>query len=252
MVAMGKNNREYDISGNRATQSPDGEAGQEEVIMEARVAAGLIERQSQRVDRMFNVFSWSFCLIWGVAWLIGYLVLGLATSANAGVTPIWAWICGAGMLLCAVVLSIVVAFRGLSGYRASSERSRRESSQGVIYGWTWFLAFSLGMSALGMISQRYELNANATASLYCVVTALLVGALYMIGGALWGDKSQFVVGVWMLMLTLVLPMFEGSTGYIIMGVLGGGGMILEAVWALFASRKGGFADGIRAGKTEAA
>jgi hypothetical protein len=203
-----------------------------ESLSDPREALRLIEHQSRRVGRMFNVFHWKFCLVWGLSWLIGYGVLGFSTRAAGGVTPGWAWGVGAALLVGAVAISVIVGLRGVSGYKSSARAARDDSRRGAIYGWTWFLGFFFGMGGLGSFVNRFALPDDASSILFNMVAILLVGVLYMAGGALWGDLSQLIVGVWMIVIVFVLPMLDVVTGFFIMAFLGGGAMLLMALWAV--------------------
>lgn len=203
-----------------------------EVIQDPQEALRLVEHQSDRVDRVFGVFSWAFCMIWGVAWLLAYGLLGAATWWNANSTPAWAFIVFALILAAAVVVSAVIGIRHRGGYRSQGRREASLNRQGVIYGWSWALSFGVGMSAIGVFIGRFELSNDAAAVLYNIVAPLIVGGLYISGSAIWRDLSQFVVGVWMLVLAFVSSFLTGVAGYLTLSVPAGGAMILLAVWAL--------------------
>jgi hypothetical protein len=213
-----------------------------ESLSDPHEALRLIEHQSRRIGRMFNVFHWKFCLVWGLSWLVGYGVLGFATKATDGVTPWWAWCVAAALLVASVALSVVIGIRGVPGYKSSAQQARRYAKQGAIYGWTWFAAFFFGMGGLSMFVNRFALADEATTILYNMISILLVGVLYMIGGALWNDLSQLIIGVWMIVIAFVLPMLGVIAGFFVMAFLGGGAMLLLALWAVtLGSRNASFA-----------
>ncbi|KAB8287734.1 hypothetical protein [Bifidobacterium avesanii] len=214
---------------NRNTDQADGR------IADPREALGIVKQQSERMDRLFGTFSWAFCLIWGVAYLVAYAVLGAATQAGNGVTAPWALLAFGGILILGIAASAVVAIRGGRGYRSGAANAKRAA----IYGWAWALSFGFGLGGLQVFATRFRdiLTPDAVASLYNIVAPLIIGALYMVGSALWRDLSQLVVGVVMLVLAFAGSFLGGAAGYFAMSLVGGGAMILVAVWALTLGRR---------------
>ena len=207
--------------------------GGSESIQDAREALRIIEHQSGRVDRVFRVLDWAFCVIWGIDWLVAYGMLSVGIRMGGGKMPAWAFAVFGGVLLVGITASIVVGVSTRRGYQSGAGEMR----MGAIYGWTWCLSFGLGMSSLGVAVGRLGLSDNAAAVLYNIVVPLITGTLYMAGAAIWRDLSQLIVGVWMLVLAFAAAFLSGVMGYAMLSLLGGGAMLLMGVWALVFGRR---------------
>jgi len=75
---------------------------------------------------------------------------------------------------------------------------------------------------------RLGLPADAVTLLWSGSAVVLVGVLYLAGGALWQDRFQYGLGVWML-LTGAGSVWAGVPGnYAVLSLAGGGGLLLAA------------------------
>lgn len=104
----------------------------DETIHDPGAALRLVGHQSDRVNRVFGVFNWALCMVWGIAWLVAYGLLAVATWWNAGVTPAWAFVVFGLTLVVAIVMSTGVAIKHSGGYRSSGGRYVDRNRQGVI------------------------------------------------------------------------------------------------------------------------
>lgn len=67
------------------------------------------------------------------------------------------------------------------------------------------------------------------------LSLLVVGLLYLGGGAVWRDRMQYGLGVWILAIDAV-SVFAGVPGnYLLLSLAGGGGFLAAAAW--FAVRR---------------
>ncbi|MGO1316908.1 MAG: hypothetical protein ACTMIR_07725 [Cellulomonadaceae bacterium] len=174
--------------------------------------------------------------IWGVAWLGGYSALFFGRG-HADRPQAWAFGVFAALLAVAVVVTLVhvlLRVRGVSGVSARS---------GAMYGWTWFVGFSgiylinVGLRNAGASEAVLDLAWNA-------LPCLLVGLMYLAGGALWRETAIFVLGAWIVLVAGVATLVGLPTGYAVMAFAGGGGMLACAVVAAIArARRGGGAPG---------
>ena len=164
-------------------------------------------------------------VIWGVTWLIGYLCLWLSSTSRGGEPAAWAYAVFFGLLTAAAVTSTV------AGVRAS----KRDGVVGpsalaaALFGWSWFVAFGGGMAMAGFLVGGYSLSGPVVAVLYNSLAALIVGSLYMAGAAVFKEPPMFVIGVVFVALGVVGAVVGVPTGYLIMGLAGGGLMLLGVV-----------------------
>lgn len=169
--------------------------------------------------------------LWGVAWLVGYLplyltsagVLGSPGDAGGTATPApWAYAVLGCSILAAMVGTIVYTVRASAGIRGMS------ASVGVMFGWSWCIAFVGmwlvlgGLARAGASSEVMQLASNA-------VACLIVGALYLGCGAFTNDRPLYAIGVWVILVAAVAVSVGLPGTYLVMAVLGGGGFLVGAL-----------------------
>jgi hypothetical protein len=184
--------------------------------------AALIEAQRARVEQALDVDPRILFGTWGTAWLLGF---GMLWAAAAGTGLVGEGPAGAGfglLLVGAMVVTAVHLTRATTGVRGASV------VQGAMYGWTWMLAFAV-LAALGAALVRGGADGHVTSLVMTVVPALIVGCLYMAGGALWQDRSLFGLGAWILVVTAAGALVGPPHMLLIMSLAGGGGMLAVCV-----------------------
>ena len=186
----------------------------------------LIEQQQGRVARTLGPSAVLLYGTWGAAWFLGFAVLYLAYR---GALPlVVGGLVFAGLLLAAIVVTGVHIARTTRGVRGVS------SEVGAMYGWGWLLGFvCVGAIITGLV--RVGITEEQSALLNPALSLLVVGLLYLGGGALWRDRVQYGLGVWIL-ATDAVSVFAGVPGnYLVLSIAGGGGFLLAAAW--FAVRR---------------
>ncbi len=197
----------------------DAGAGDGEVLDPA-VARGIIAAQQARVRHTAYTDDRLILGVWAGAWGIGYGVLW--ATARHGAPPGWAWGLFGVLIAGAVVTTIVHSTRRMSGLAGVSRRAGR------YYGWSWPVAFTAaqvliaGVASTGLPGSTVTLLANA-------VSALIVAVLYMAGGALWQDRAQYVLGVWMALVAGAATLAGLPGTFAVMALAGGGGMAVGAL-----------------------
>ncbi|WP_051702697.1 hypothetical protein [Oerskovia turbata] len=175
--------------------------------------------------------------VWGLAWLLGYTTLyvsSLRTAAPPATATLeigasdavgqpepWAFALFGTLLIGAVALTIVHVLTRVSGVRGASARS------GALYGWAWFISFaamSLVLAGLARAGANPEVMAVASNALSCLV----VGMMYLAGGAMWQEVRLYVLGVWILLVAGAATIVGLPGLYLVMAVAGGGGFLLMA------------------------
>lgn len=203
----------------------------DETPLDPAAMLALSTQQQRRVSTTFVRPVVSMLLVWGVAWLVGFLALWSALEPRAPFSmplqvsgPLF------GILIAAaVVTSIVIGSRMSRGIRGSSVFS------GAIYGWSW----SIGSIAVFFIGSSL-INAGMPAELsmlfYPTVYGLVAGLMYLAGAALWNDKNQLFLGIWIIAVSVASSFAGVPTNLLVMALLGGGGFLVAAVGFLVVTR----------------
>ena len=191
--------------------------------LSAGESLALIESQQREVHRRLGVNVALFYGPWGAAYLLGFgsvfltypsaVSLRLPSGVAAVITGV--------LFATAVVVSVVTGTRAGRGVRGPSRMV------GAMYGWSWTLGFS-ALAAVNIGVTRLGLPADAVTLLWSGSALLLVGVLYLAGGALWQDRFQYGLGVWML-VTGAGSVLAGVPGnFAVLSLAGGGGLLLTA------------------------
>ena len=163
--------------------------------------------------------------VWGTSWFVGFLALWLAFGDGpdldvpiAGAAVLFG-VCIAG----AIAVTIVHVTRRTAGLRGESSRV------GALYGWAWFLALGTQTVILNA-AYRHGLPEELNALLWPVLSGLVVGTLYLAGGALWQDGLQYGLGVWILVASAAGSIAGYPGVYLVMCLAGGGGFLVAAAY----------------------
>jgi len=194
---------------------------------EQQLSAGeslaLIERQQEEAQRGLGLNPALIYALWGAAYLLGFGAIFL-TYPTAGAIRLPGVVAGViiGVLFAAAtVTSIVMGVRSGRGLRGPSRAA------GAMYGWSWTLGFCT-LAAVNMGVTRLGLPEDAVTLLWSGSSLLLVGVLYLAAGALFQDRFQYGLGVWML-VSSAGSVFAGVPGnFAIVSLAGGGGLLLAA------------------------
>ncbi|MCK9793877.1 hypothetical protein M1843_08985 [Isoptericola sp. 4D.3] len=201
------------------TSTPDS-PGDDVAGLPAADSLRLIREQQDRARSALEPDARALYGAWGVAWLVGYLVLW--TSGRGQEQPeAWAyWVFG-GALAAAVVFTMVHTMRRTAGTRGVSART------GAMYGWAWMLGFLTlgvllgGLARAGAGTEVMGLASNGGA-------CLVVGLLYLAGAAAFGDRNLFVLGAWILLVAGAATLVGLPGTYLVMALAGGGGFLVMA------------------------
>jgi hypothetical protein len=206
------------MAGNEAGASVD-----EDHPLTAEESLALIERQRREVHRRLGVNVALFYGPWGAAYLLGFgsVFLTYPTAVPWRLPGGVAAVITGVLFATAVVVSVVTGTRAGRGVRGPSRMV------GAMYGWSWTLGFS-ALAAVNIGVTRLGLPADAVTLLWSGSALLLVGVLYLAGGALWQDRFQYGLGVWML-VTGAGSVLAGVPGnFAVLSLAGGGGLLLTA------------------------
>lgn len=198
----------------------------------AAESLALIEAQKRRVERQIEPDVRLLYGVWGLALLIGEAAFFFATWANSPIAipePV-AGVTLFVFLASAMVITAVHTARRVAGVRGSSSR------QGMFYGWSWMVGFvCLGAIISGVA--RTGVDDRGIGLLWAAGSGLVIGLLYMAGGAMWLDRTQFALGVWFAVVSAVGAVAGLPWIYLVLSLAGGGGLLVVAATVAARSRR---------------
>lgn len=159
---------------------------------------------------------------WGLAWLVGYAAQWwTATTSPTGTSTAQGGVVFAVALAVALVVTLVHVGRATHGLAGTSKQV------GMMYGWAW----SIGFAGQGLVISGV-IRAGAGPEVVAIVAngaaCLVVGLLYMAGGALWHQLSMYLIGAWMIATAGAASLVAMPASYLVMSLAGGGGMLVAA------------------------
>ncbi len=160
-------------------------------------------------------------LVWGAVYALGYLPLALSRGEWAVVDLPLGVALGTffACLITGIGLSIWIGSRFARGLRGVGAR------QGLLYGLSWWLAF-LGVAGVSSRLSQMGVEGDDMGLLINGVSMLLVGVLFMAGGVVWSDRTQFTIGAAVCGATTIALVAGLPVYYWVMSVLVGGGLFL--------------------------
>lgn len=195
----------------------------------------LIEREQHEVNRRLGVNVALFYGPWGVAYLLGFGAIYLSYPSPVG----WHLPTAVAGVLVSVLFSAAIAISIASGMRAGRGVRGPSRAAASMYGWSWVLGFS-AVGAINFGMSRLNLPADAATLLQSGNSLLLVGVLYLAGGALFQDRFQYALGVWMLATGAASVLVGVPGNFAVLSLADGGGLLLAAGY--FITRRSGYRD----------
>jgi hypothetical protein len=192
-------------------------------VLSARESLALIQEQQQEARRRLEPNVALFFGPWGAAYLLGFgsIFLTYPTAVPIRLPGTLAAVTTAVVFAAAVVTTAVTGARAGRGVRGPSRAAA------AMYGWSWALGFG-ALAAVNIGVTRLGLPDDAVTLLWSGSSLLLVGVLYLGGGALFQDRFQYGLGVWML-VSAAFSVFAGVPGnFAVVALAGGGGLLLAA------------------------
>ncbi|MGH3979907.1 MAG: hypothetical protein ACRDRZ_13060 [Pseudonocardiaceae bacterium] len=194
----------------------------------AAESLALIDQQREQVGKRIEPDAVLVYGTWGLAWAVGFGGLYLASSGTVDLPLLAAALLFVVMIFSALAITGIHMARRFRGVRGVS------SQVGAMYGWTWLAGFLAVSVVNGALAQR-GLSDEHMALLGPAGPLLVVGVLYMAGGAIWRDRIQYGLGVWILAVDAVAVLAGVPGNYLVMTLAGGGGFLVAASW--FALRR---------------
>jgi hypothetical protein len=193
--------------------------------LDPRTALDLIADTRNRASRALEVNGAVLYGAWGLAWLIGYTVVWLTVRGHPHyhTPPAWAFVVMGACMATALAVSVTTIGQAMDGVTGSS------SSSGRLYGWAWAISFICLFFIIGGLGRAGA--SEAVIGLFASVgPALVVSVMYLVSGALWNNRTMFVVGAWLALTSGVGVLFGAVTCDLIMAVAGGGGFLAAALY----------------------
>ena len=194
----------------------------------------LVQAQQRSATTQMGSFVGVITATWGIAWLVGFLLLWLIDGAEPAFSlPVPIAATGFGILVAiAIVISIVLGIRNTRGVK----NSPASAFTGAVYGSTW----SVSMIALYVLGAGLIVNGMppAVASIYFPSAyVLMTGVLFMVSGAIWHAVPALVSGVWLVVVAVVAPFFQYPNHYLFLALAGGGAFIALAIGSEIYARR---------------
>lgn len=193
-------------------------------VNDPKTMLGLLEGEQARTAQALDPDPRLIYGVWGAAWLVGFLLMwsaarGEPLDLGLGVAGAFFGACMVG----AVATTIVHIGRRTAGVRGVSSRV------GAMYGWAWFLAFVCLTVVMNGV-YRLDVPDEVLGVLWSALSGLVVGTLYLAGGALWQDKLQYGLGLWILVASAAGALAGYPGVYLTMALCGGGGFLVAAAY----------------------
>lgn len=174
-------------------------------------------------SKLVGAYAW-LLVAWAAAWAIGFGALWLAEGPGR-LPAVASWIVFGACMAAAIAASIITGVRTSSGIRGRSQL------QGALYGWSWTISMVGAWLLMGGL-QRAGLSRELGTLLYPALFVMLVGVLYLAGGALWRSPMQYALGVAMIVVVAVATVVGAPLHYLIYATAGPVAMLIVAVLML--------------------
>jgi hypothetical protein len=178
---------------------------------EAEEALAVIQTMARKTRRAIsNSGAYAFLIVWGFVWLFGFLNSHFMPNETAG----YIWM---GLDILGGVLSAVIGAR-----MNRSIRSPAAVASGKRIGWFWLLLFLYCAAAIGV---AWPIDGKKLAMF--IILFVIIGWMAM--GLLLSFTSIWL-GLVITALALIGYFFLQDIFYLLMAILGGGGMIALGVY----------------------
>ncbi|MDQ1545808.1 MAG: hypothetical protein QOH69_712 [Actinomycetota bacterium] len=197
-----------------------------ETPLSPAAALAVLNNQQRIVSGRLGSNVWIITGAWGVAWLLGFLVIWVMDSHFSGFAlPTWlGWTIFGALFAAAIVVSAVLGIRSGRGIRSNSANS----FTGTVYGVTWAVAM-LSISVFGAGLLSHGMTTGLADLFYPSAYTLLVGILYLAAAAIWRIVQMIVAGAFLVLLAVVAPFLGHPTNYLVFGIAGGAMFLTLAI-----------------------
>ena len=203
-----------------------GERPEDDEALDPAAMLELLQAQQRSVTTQMGSFVGVITATWGIAWLCGFgtlwLIDGLrpAFSVPVGVaTGVFG-----GLIVVAIVISIVLGIRNTSGVRSTPA----SAFTGAVYGSTWSVSM-IALYVLGAGLIENGMSPSLATIYFPSAFVLMTGVLFMVSGAIWHAVPALISGVWLILVAVIAPFFGYPNHYLFLALAGGGAFIALAI-----------------------
>ena len=162
-------------------------------------------------------------LSFGLAWLLGHGAYALSHGADPLVrlpAAVPSALLIAGLLIAMVITSVVTmrAQRGVTG---------ADAVVGQLLAASWLVGFGALFFVITALSSALAQD-DLKMLLWPTGSGLIVGLLYLAGGAAYRDVLQYALGAWLALTSTAALLLDGASPYWVLAVAGGGSYLLAA------------------------
>jgi hypothetical protein len=190
-----------------------------------RTMHALMEDQRRVAVDAQTSFVWIMEVVWGVAWILGYIALWLIDGSDVVRLPLPVAVgIFAGLIGVGVVVSIVLGIRGSAGLETTGEARW----QGRVYGISWSVAMT-SVYVLGIGLAFNDAPSRVLSIFYTSGFSFVAGMMLLSTAALFRSRTSLLLGSILVFAALAAP-FAGYPGnYLVMAVVGGGAYLVTGI-----------------------
>lgn len=203
---------------------------QDDATLDAAASLALINAQRATVVQRAEPSPTYLFAVWGLAWAVGYTVMAWGSRTHDGPPGAVAGTAFAVLLVGAGVATGIHIARRSGGVRGPSARA------GAMFGWSWFIAFAAVNLVMAGLTQAGANDTVVTLG-WNALSALVVGMLYLAGGAVWQELTMYLLGAWIVLVGGAATLAGVPGVYTVMAAAGGGGMLLAALVTFALARR---------------
>ncbi|MER7450296.1 ABC transporter permease [Nocardia beijingensis] len=162
-------------------------------------------------------------LSFGAAWLVGHGTYALSHGEDAPLSlpsavPSALLITG---LLAAMIITSVLTMR------AQRSASSKDKLVGNLLAASWLVGFGAMFFLVTALSSALSDN-DLKMLLWPTGSGLVVGLLYLAGGAAYRDVLQYSLGAWLALTSSAALLLDGASPYWVLALAGGGSYLVAA------------------------
>ena len=172
---------------------------------------------------------------WGLAWLAGNGLFFLRSGpGNRVFVDVPSWLPLTVLLGLLVVASVTTAILGVRvfGRGATDPTYVRQAKW---YGTAWLLGFAGLLITVGKVT--HGLSSDDQGLIWIVTTTGLAATLHLAGSAIWLDRSQLRLGLWLMLVNVVGAIAGQGWQALIVAVAGGGVMLYLGLVGMLRGRQ---------------
>ncbi|WP_206055144.1 ABC transporter permease [Nocardia sp. CS682] len=163
-------------------------------------------------------------LTFGFAWLLGYTAFAL-TYGDEPSLPIPSAV--APVLLLGGLL-VGLAVTGVFAVRAQRGAHGREAGVGILLAASWLIGFTALFLIITALQAALH-DVQVQTLLWPTGSGLVVGMIYLAGGAAYRDLVQYTLGAWLAVTSSAALLLDGANLYWVLAIAGGGGYLVAAL-----------------------